>query len=140
MLKPSLTYHAVHPIHIKAVANQNAFLTQRAQEVPETYATSQDIIMDSPPNDRNTERYHLEPNDEERAMWEGFDGKFEFEADLDEQKRNDFNRRMEEYGLWGGLEALPDNDMINIEQLWQEDEQDDLLSELLEHTSTCDGH
>lgn len=100
--------------------------------------------MDSPgpPKDRNTNIYHLEPNDEqEQAMWDGFDGTFELdssESDLYEQKRKEFNHRMEEYGLWGGLEALPDNDMTNIEQLWQEDEQDDILSELLEHTSTSD--
>jgi hypothetical protein len=111
-------------------------LTEMAQ-LEENYATSRDIIMDSPPKDRNTKIFHLEPSDEqEQAMWDGFDGHFELEADLSELKRQDFNRRMEEYGLWDGLEALPDDDMINIEQLWQEDEQDDLLSELLEHAST----
>jgi hypothetical protein len=99
--------------------------------------------MDSPPKHRNTNIYHLEPNDEqEQAIWDGFDGNFElepFEAELYEQKRKEFNHRMEEYGLWGGLEALPDDDMISIEQLWQEDEQDDLLSELLEHVGMSES-
>lgn len=120
--------HAVHPIHIEAVANQNTILAEKAQKVPENYAISRDIIMDSPPMDRITKKYHPEPsNEQEQAMWDGFDGNYEFEANLycDKQKRKDFNRCMEEYSLWAGLEALPDNDMINIEQIWQEDEQDD---------------
>jgi len=98
--------------------------------------------MDSPPKNRITNTYQKGPNDEqEQAMWDDFDGNFQFEpseADLYKEKRKEFNRRMEEYGLWGGLEALPDDDMINIEHLWQEDEQDDILSKLLEHASTYD--
>jgi hypothetical protein len=98
--------------------------------------------MDSPPKNRTTNIYHIGPNyEQEQAMWDDFDGNFVFEAseaELHEEKRKEFDHRMEEYGLWGGLEALPDDDMINVEQLWQEDEQDDLLSELLEHTSASE--
>jgi hypothetical protein len=140
VLKASFSSHATHPIHLKAVANQNIFLTARAQELPEHYATSRDVIMDSPPKDRNANIYQIGTNEQEQVMWDGFDGNFEFEptkADVYEQKRKEFDRRMEEYGLWGGLEDLPDDDMINVEQLWQEDEQDDLLSELLEHAGMC---
>lgn len=141
VLKASFSNHATHPIHLKAVANQNTFLTARAQELPDNYATARDMVMDSPPKDRSANDYHIGPNDEqEQAMWDDFDGNFKFEpseADLYEQKRKEFDRRMEEYGLWGGQEALPDDDMINVEQLWQEDEQDDLLSELLEHACMC---
>ena len=91
VLKASFTGHAVHHIHLNALKNKEEFLLVRAQDVPENYATSQDIVMDS-------------------------------------------------FGLWGGIETLPDDDMENIEQLWQENEQDDLLSELLEHTSRCQFH
>ena len=118
-------------------------MTARAQEIPENYATSQDVVMDSPPNNRSTNIYHIGPNyEQEQAMWDNFDGNFVFDtskAELYDEKRKEFDRRMEEYGLWGGLEALPDDNMINVEQLWQEDEQDDLLSELLEHTSVSDS-
>jgi hypothetical protein len=111
------------------------------QKLPDNYATTQYVVMDSPPKDRSTNNYYLGPNDEqEQAMWNNFDGNFKFEpseADLYEQKRKEFDCHMEEYGIWGGLETLPDDNMINVEQLWQEDEQDDLLSELLEHTRMC---
>ncbi|KAF8164946.1 hypothetical protein B0H34DRAFT_670909 [Crassisporium funariophilum] len=46
-----------------AVANQNTFLTARA-EVPENYATW-DVAMDSPPKNKGVNLYHLEANDEE---------------------------------------------------------------------------
>ena len=141
VLKASFLNHAIHPIHLKAVANQNTFLTARAQELPDSYATTRDVVMDSPPKDRSTSSYHLEPNDEqEQGMWDNFDGNFEFEpskADLYEQKHKEFDHHMEEYGIWGGLETQPDDNMINAEQLWQEDEHDDLLLELLEHACMC---
>ena len=53
VLKASFLNHAIHPIHLKAVANQNTFLTARAQELPDNYATTQDVVMDSPPKDRS---------------------------------------------------------------------------------------
>ena len=141
VLKASFLNHAIHPIHLKTVANQNTFLTVRAQDLPDNYATTRDVVMDSPPKDRSANNYHLEPNDEqEQAMQDNFDGNFEFEpseADLYEQKRKEFDYCMEEYGIWGGLETQPDDNMINVEQLWQEDEHDDLLSELLEHACMC---
>jgi hypothetical protein len=134
-LKASFSNHATHTTHLKVVANQNAFISASDQEIPENYATFWDIVMDSPPRQQEANIYDFGPNGgQEQAMWDDFDGKFELdmsEADLHEQKHNEFNQRMKEYGLWGGLEALPDNDMVNIERLWQEDEQDDLLSELL---------
>jgi len=136
VLKASLSNHAMHPVHLKSVENQIAFLAGKDKEIPENYATSRDVVMDSPPRHRtSTNTYPLQPNDKEKTMWNSFNGNFEFdisEADLHEQKCKDFDCRMEEYGLWDGLETLPDNDMVNIEQLWQEDEQDELLSELLE--------
>ena len=73
-------------------------------------------------------------------MWDNFDGNFEFEpskANLYEQKCKEFDHHMEEYGIWGGLETQPDDNMINVERLWQEDEHDDLLLELLEHACMC---
>lgn len=139
VLKASFSGHAGHPIHLKALQNQEELLIGTAPEVSENYATLQDVIMDSPPKGQNKDASHLGMNDtQEQEMWKNFDGQFELEeseVDLYEQKRKDFDQRVDEYGLWGGLEGLPGGDPENIEELWQENEQDDLLSELLEHTS-----
>ena len=35
-------------------------------------------------------------------------------------------------GLWAGSEAIPDNDISEVQQLWEEEEQDDLLAEVFE--------
>lgn len=43
---------------------------------------------------------------------------------------------MKDYELWGGLDAMPDDAMEDIEWLREENEQDDILLELLEQTST----
>jgi hypothetical protein len=122
--------------------NQNDVLTARIREsgIPESYAISRDVKMDGPSGDTPTNSYYQAPeNEREQAMWEDFDGNFEVELsedDLYQQKCAEFNRRVESYGLWGGLETIPDDDMEDIEQLWQENEQDTLLSELLEQTGT----
>jgi hypothetical protein len=122
--------------------NQNDVLTARIQDsgIPESYAISRDVEMDGPSRDTPTNSYYQMPdNEKEQAMWENFDGNFEVEPsedDLYQQKCEEFNCRVESYGLWGGLDAIPDDDMEDIEQLWQENEQDDLLSELLEQTGT----
>jgi hypothetical protein len=143
VLRPSFLSHKTNPIHLKAIKNQEEFLAANTQveEIPESYATARDVFMDGPHKDRV---YHLGLNDEaEQAMWENFDGHFEVdpsEDDLHEQRQKEFDHRAEEYGLWHGVEALPDDDMENIEQLWQEDEQDDILSELLEHTCAYNSH
>lgn len=113
-------------------------MAANTQEIPESYATAQDVVMDGPHKDITGGVYHPGLNDKhEQAMWETFDPS---EDDLHKQRQKEFDRRAEEYGLWNGLEALPDDGMANIEQLWQEDEQDDLLSELLEHTRAYHSH
>jgi len=68
-------------------------------------------------------------------MWLNFDRTFEISespADVHARAREKFNRQAQEYGLWGGLETVPDLEMEQIEQLWDEEKQEDLLSDLLE--------
>lgn len=77
----------------------------------------------------------------EQEMWHDHKMKFPdnggFDAgddpnDLDQQKREEFNRRVHEHGLWSGVDEIPGD--VNLDghaQLWDEEDHDDLLSEVL---------
>jgi hypothetical protein len=137
VLKTTFASHSKHPIHVKAVHNQEVFLSARidSENVPENYATLQDVIMDSPPS------LHSFSNDQsgmdaEQEMFATFAGDYELdpsEVELHEWKCKEFDHRIEEYGLWGGLEGLPD-DVEDIAEIWDDDEQEEMIAELLEHT------
>lgn len=75
------------------------------------------------------------PPDIMQEMWDQFDGTFELDrgtAEAHESAHLDFESKMGEYGLWDGQEAMAaDIDMSHIEELWDEEDHDDLLLELL---------
>lgn len=71
-----------------------------------------------------------------QELWDQFDGTFELDQGLKEaheKARKDFH----EYGLWDGPEVMAAD--IDINNLWDEEERDDLLSEILEQMglSSC---
>lgn len=71
-----------------------------------------------------------------KELWDQFDGTFELDHGAEEvhkSAREDFMAKAREYGFRNGVEAIADDeDMSNIEQLWDDEVQDDVLSELLE--------
>jgi hypothetical protein len=77
-----------------------------------------------------------------QELWDQFNRTFELNQGLNEAHEEactDFH----EHGLWDGLEAMAaDINMNNVEQLWDEEDQDDLLSEILEQMglSCCFTH
>lgn len=70
-----------------------------------------------------------------QEMWDNFgDGSFELDHGVDEIHKSaheKFTANAHEYGLWGAYETEP-GDINDVEQLLDEENQDDLLSELLE--------
>jgi len=75
---------------------------------------------------------------EEYEMWDDWEmGGVGFELEDGEaeillKKRQEFAHRMATCGLWGGMEAPNEEDgMRDIEELWEEEDDDDLLTELL---------
>ena len=43
-----------------------------------------------------------------------------------------FEHRIQEFGLWSGLETMPEEDMHHIDDAWNEAEHDDILPEILQ--------
>jgi len=80
-----------------------------------------------------------EPSQAEQEMWDSFvptDSAFEIEKGWEEAEKDarvEFERRAKEFGQWGGLETMPEDDMGYIEDAWDEAEHDDILSEILKN-------
>ncbi|KAF9526609.1 hypothetical protein CPB83DRAFT_937649 [Crepidotus variabilis] len=53
-----------------------------------------------------------------------------------ERQRHVFEKKIEEHGLWNGVETIPGMD--EIAESWEENEQDDVLSEILHNLSLQD--
>jgi hypothetical protein len=108
---------------------------RRLQDTPDFFATPNDIdfIGPSAPQASGNPPSH----DPMQDLWDGFDGTFGLDGgvrEAHETARKKFDIEAHEYGLWNGLEEMSaDTDMINVEQIWDEEDEDDLLSELLEH-------
>ncbi|KAF8812823.1 hypothetical protein BYT27DRAFT_7251513 [Phlegmacium glaucopus] len=108
---------------------------RQQQNAPNFFATPNNItprIPPSGPSHQECQQQHELSQDIMQELWDQFDGTFELDQGFDEaheKARKDFH----EHGLWDGPEAMAaDIDMNNVEQLWDEEDQDDLLSEILE--------
>jgi len=72
-------------------------------------------------------------------MWDDFiptDSAFEMDEGPEEAKqdaRSEFEWKLSNFGLWGGLETMPDEDIDRAEVSWDEAEQDDILTEILQN-------
>jgi len=79
------------------------------------------------------------PSEGEREMWNDFmptDSAFEIDQGPEESlqtARLDFEHKVKEFGLWGGLETMPDEDNGQLEDAWDEAEQDDILTDILQN-------
>ena len=77
---------------------------------------------------------------EEQHFWDALDPSSEvFEMDESpevalEQKRQEFENKLDDYGVWEGNESIMDGDVAAaLELAWDESEQDEVLSEILKH-------
>jgi hypothetical protein len=79
------------------------------------------------------------PLEGEREMWDNFvatEDAFKIDQGPEESLQNaraDFERKVKEFGLWGGLETTPEEDIGRLEDAWDEAEQDDILTEILQN-------
>ena len=80
-----------------------------------------------------------DPSQAECEMWDSFiptDNAFEIERGPEEVRRDaqmEFERKVKEFGAWGGLETLPENDIECLEGAWDEAEHDDIITEILQN-------
>jgi len=79
------------------------------------------------------------PSEGEHEMWDNFlptEGAFEIDQGPEESLQNarvDFEHKVKEFGLWGGLKTMPEEDTGRLEDAWDEAEQDDILTEILQN-------
>jgi hypothetical protein len=72
-------------------------------------------------------------------MWDEYvpgEGAFEMERGPEEtlkDARLEFEQTVKEFGLWGGLETMPEEDISSLEDAWDEAEHDDILTEILQN-------
>jgi hypothetical protein len=76
--------------------------------------------------------------------WQMHDPEFELEEGEDERmarKRQEFESKVNRSGIWEGVEMMgEEGGMDGIEKLWEEEEQDDLLSDLLREIGEHSGN
>lgn len=139
-MKASFSGHGKHPTHLKTVKNQECMQQETisvADHIPDNYAHTRDVLMGSPLQNQKSDSNMQLASAAKQQMYDQFDGQFEIEPteeELHEENRNMFDQRFEEYGLWEGAETLPDDTQENLDQLWDELEQDEMLLELLDST------
>lgn len=79
------------------------------------------------------------PSQAECEMWDEYvpgEGAFEMERGPEEtlkDARLEFEQTVKEFGLWGGLETMPEEDISSLEDAWDEAEHDDILTEILQN-------
>jgi hypothetical protein len=84
-----------------------------------------------------------EPSHAELEMWDNFiptNSAFEIEKgpeEVEKEARAEFERKANQFGLWAGLETMPDEDMDHIENAWDEAKHDDILTEILKNLGQC---
>ena len=136
-LRTYKTKHQKTDIHLVSIAHQAKEMdveNQRLQAMPGYFVTPKNIDAGAGPSSLPT---YGRPSaeDQMRVVWDDFDGTFELEdgaAELQEKARKAFEHEANLSGLWAGLEEVPDNDINEIQQCWEQEEQDDLLAEILE--------
>ena len=109
---------------------------QRLRGTPGYFATPKNIDIGVGLGPSSLPSYNRNlAQDQMQEMWDTFDGTFELEdsaAELQETARKAFELQAKLSGLWAGSEVIPDNDISEVQQLWEEEEQDDLLAEVFE--------
>jgi len=146
ILPRSFGAHRTSDVHMKSLelaaaqAARDAALAAPAQPRIQEFAILQNISLEQAPQEGSSTHRH-EETQAERDMWAGWDRSndpLEIGESLDEitqRKRQLFEKKLDEYGIWEGDEELITNldDPIGaLEQAWDETEQDELLSEVLE--------
>jgi len=135
ILKRSFAAHSKSALHIKSEAlkkldEERVAARAKDRERDETFAISRpvEVIALQGPAQQ-------EVNATEVAMWEDFDmGDAVFDAGEDPAnvrsvQHKEFERRAQQYGLWHGM----DTNRNNSERLWDESEQEDVISEILKN-------
>jgi len=142
----SFSGHKNHPIHINSIKRQQEeqALAAGSAHVLQEFAIPKDVFMGIPDAPCHIPETSATAEDD---MWASWNGMIELDPgpeDLYEQERLAFNRKLMESQIWGEtdrpseeddthIEKILNNDkMRDIEQMWDENEQNDILSEILE--------
>ncbi|KAF8159989.1 hypothetical protein B0H34DRAFT_843892 [Crassisporium funariophilum] len=143
-LKVFKSSHPKSAIHLQAVSmkeRDEAEQARRLQDAPDFFAASNNLDFTAPQSPQVLQ--HPLSQNPMQDLWGGFDGTFGLDDGMDEAHktaRKKFDNEVHKYGLWDGLEQIStDTNMINMEQLWDEEEQDDLLLELLKNIMRISG-
>jgi hypothetical protein len=111
----------------------------------DNFATARSIPIENTREDCAVAQPHG-PSNAEQEMWDTFvptDGAFEIERGPEEvldDARKEFECKIKEFGLWGGLETMPEEDIGHLEDAWDEAEHDDILTEILQNLGQSESY
>jgi len=137
--RDSLKSHEKSSVHRRSLERQtrptlNTASPELIQE--DNFATAQSLH----PNMDSCEAIPAQgPSQAECEMWDNFmptENAFEIERGPEEVLRDarmEFERKVKEFGAWGGLETLREDDIEHLEGAWDEAEHDDIITEILQN-------
>jgi len=135
-----LKSHKNSSVHKKSLERQalSSSTINRPENFEEDYfAAAQAVPLENMGNYR--ENLSHGPSEAEHEMWDEYipgEGTFEMERGPKEtlkDARLEFEEKVKDFGLWGGLETLPEEDISSLEDTWDEAEHDDILTEILQN-------
>ncbi|KAF8148461.1 hypothetical protein B0H34DRAFT_679784 [Crassisporium funariophilum] len=146
----SLGLHLRSTVHINAAKlkeSENLDLQTQGgqlQSDAETYsfATIHNVTLNGPSITSSSSKTQSAA---EKAMWGDFTmhhddsmfGMDEGPKEIETHERKLFEERLKNYGLWGGGESsIRDKPMDNIQDLWDEADHEDVLTEILQNIAT----
>ncbi|KAF8148420.1 hypothetical protein B0H34DRAFT_778280 [Crassisporium funariophilum] len=130
--------HRKAAIHVRSEVLQRALdeavaHTDEALPALEEFAVFNDVTMADTPTQTGGSLSR-----EEQAMWDTFEaGATAFDAGEDlnvraQQQHQELGRKADEYGVWAGIEVLPEGVVLNdTEQFWDENDEEDLLADIM---------
>ena len=132
----------MHSLELKAAAAEREQAeTAHILNPPRESATLNILLIPAAEvelHDTDSQSYGI--SQEEQHFWDALDPTSEvFEMDESpevalERKRQEFERKLDEYGVWEGHEDIMDDDAAAaLELAWDESEQDEVLSEVLKN-------
>ena len=135
----------IHSLELKAAAaeREQAETTPISNPPWESATLNISLVSATEHEQHGVDSQHCSVSQKEQNFWDALDPTSEV-FDMDEspevaleQKRQEFEHKLDEYGIWEDDENIMDGDVVAaLELAWDESEQDEVLSEVLKNLGT----